>query len=168
MKQITYTIGNDIIKYDANHKGAHYMLPNGKYANHGDIAEFGVNYSRGFEYHNGNLRYNEGFDVPQLNASVKSGKASLATIYGLSFDDTVIEFCNNVKSSLFIFVMIWDNENGYDYTEYHMDLNEFVEFIYAFGSLQASSHSKGNGLTKMKIADQSYKMKRWFEDRIGA
>ena len=157
MKKFTYT-NNMPYTYDPTHARAHYNI-NGKYANRGEFCESVAKFHRGLEYvSNPATSYDEGSDIESLNASVKSSGASLACVYG-DFDSILRTYFANVHSTLWIYITIIDE----NVIEYHMNKEEFKNFVIEFGTLAKES---GSDLTKIRFKKESQKMLKWFEDQI--
>lgn len=149
---ITYT-------YDTEHSGAHYFF-NGKYANCGEFLESVAKAHRGLDYTvNPTTSFDKGSDIESEKASVKSGGASLACLYGDTKEEIIKEFFERVASEKFIYItMVEDN-----ITEYEMNKTEFKNFLDEFGTL--AKESGGKDLQKVRIRKTSTKMVKWFEER---
>ena len=159
MKLYTY-INNMPYTYDPNHRGAHYLIGE-KYKNHGEFCESVAKFHRGLEYLvNPATSYDNGSDIESLNASVKSSNATLADVFGNTFDSIADTYFANVHSSLFIYIIDIDNEIN----EYHMNAKEFREFINAWAVLAKDS---GTHLTKIRFKKTSGKMIQWLNERVG-
>lgn len=158
MNKYTYT-NNMPYEYDPTHKGAHYLI-GGAYKNSGEFAESVAKFHRGLDYMvNPATSYDEGSDIESLNASVKSSGASLGCIYGATADDIINTYFANVHSTLWIYV---SNTND-EITEYHMNANEFREFLKEWGYTAKES---GSHLTKVRLKKESLKMINWLEARV--
>lgn len=160
MKKVEYT---NIMSYifDADRRGSKYSMDGGEtYKNHGEFCESIVKFHRGLEYLvNPTTKWNEGSDIESLNASVKSSNATLASIYGNTPQQILDVYFNDVHSTLWIFVVDIDNE----ITEYHMNKEEFKEFMDFWGEFATAS---GSHLKKMRIKKVSGKMIKWLEERV--
>ena len=98
MTSITYT-NNMPYSYDPTHRGAHYMIGNA-YKNNGEFLESVAKFHRGLEYLvNPATSYDNGSDIEELNASVKSSGASLACVYGFDMKTILDTSFANVHSS---------------------------------------------------------------------
>ena len=157
----TYSYTNTMpYKFDSNRKGSKYSMDNGKkWKNHGEWCESVAKFHRGMEYLvNPATSYDNGSDIEEMNASVKSSDASLACIYGNNFQQILDTYFENVHSSLWIFMVNVDE----NITEYHMNAKEFREFLENWGTLAKESGSK---LIKVRIKKSSGKMIKWLEER---
>lgn len=159
MKQVYYVNQMPYI-YDPTRKGAKYSLDGGKsWKNHGEFLESVAKFHRGLEYLvNPTTSWDTGSDIESLNASVKSSKCSLATIYGNSFADILDSYFENVHSTLWIYMVEIDNT----IYEYHMDACEFREFLETWGTLDRESGSK---LMKVRIKSTTAKMVAWLNSK---
>ena len=108
--------------FDPTRKGAKYSLDGIHYMNGGEFAEVATKAALGYDPHkDANTAYNEGSDIPEINASVKSSKATLVNMkLADNFDDSVRVYFQNTHSTCFI---------------YTMNAVEFKEFIYKFAGL---------------------------------
>lgn len=147
--------------FDNERKGAKYSMDNGAtWKNGGEFIESAIKFHLGLDYLvNPATTYDEGSDIESLNASVKSSKASLACIYGDSFNAIVNEYFENVHSTLWIYGIAVDES----IIEYHMNKAEFKEFVEAFGKLEGDSKAKKN---KVRFKATSATMVQWFESRV--
>lgn len=146
--------------FDSERKGAKYCLDGKTFKNHGEWCESVAKFHRGLEYRvNPATSYDTGSDIEEMNASVKSSNASLARVYGNTKEQIIKEYFKNVHSTLWIFV----NNMGEEITEYHMNAEEFKEFLdeWATTAVESKSH-----LTKVRIKKVSGKMIRWLEERV--
>lgn len=119
--------------FDANRKGAKYSFDGKHYMNAGEWKECLAKAARGYANRkDANTPYNVGSDIPELNASVKSGKASLTSMkLANTFEESVEVYFANVHSTLFIWVEVIDET----VVCYEMDANTFKQFIYKWSSL---------------------------------
>lgn len=156
MKKYTYT-NTMPYAYDPNHARSHYLIGNA-YKNHGEFLESVAKHHRGLDYMvNPATSYDKGSDIPSMNASVKSGKCSLADLYGDCFKTIFDTYMANVHSSLWIFMV----DCGEQITEYHMNKAEFADFVTMFGYIDEAS---GSHLLKIRIKDVSIKMVKWLDN----
>lgn len=146
--------------YASERKGSRYTMDNGAtYKNHGEWLESVAKFHRGLEYLvNPATSYDNGSDIESLNASVKSSNASLACIYGNTFEQIVNEYFANVHSTLWIYIVDIDEQ----IIEYHMNAEEFRTFLEEWATLAVESGSK---LTKVRIKKTSGKMIKWLEEQ---
>lgn len=152
-------------QYDAFHSGSHYLLPCGKYRNHGEMCEHIAKYQRGlFTDVNPSTTYDTGSDIEQELASVKSGESSLANFRlegNYSVNDFIKTFFANVHSQKFIWVE-WDEVTEM-VTEYQMNKREFGALVQRFGYPAIAS---GTHTIKVRFRRSSKKMIAWFEERV--
>ena len=127
--------------YDAARKGAKYSINGGKsWLNGGEFAEAAAKAVHGLDAaKDANTRFNEGSDVPEFHASVKSSKASLTAYF------------EQVASSEFWYVTIADEL----VTIYKMNATKFERFLRKF--------SKLNERGVIRIAATSSKMLAWLD-----
>lgn len=145
--------------YDPAHKGAHYLIGDA-YKNAGEWFESVAKFHRGYDYLvNPATSYDMGSDIEELNASVKSSGASLANVFGNNFDQIRDTYFANVHSTLFIYMVAIDDQ----ITEYHMNADEFKEFINEWAGLARDSYSH---LLKIRFKKTSGKMIKWLEERV--
>jgi hypothetical protein len=161
MKKTTYNCPI-VYRYEPTKAGAKYSIDGIRYCNLGQLLESIAKAHRGLEYlNNPTTKWNEGSDIESEKASVKSGKASLATIYGESIEAILDTFCQGVASEKFIYMVMIDNQ----VSEYEMNLAEFREFVERFGRLVRES---GSTKTKIQLLQTSHKTIAYLEERVGA
>jgi len=144
---LTYT-------YDATRKGAKYSINGGKsWLNGGEFAEAAAKAAHGLDAaKDANTRFNEGSDVPEFHASVKSSKASLTNMkLADSFEGSVQAYFEQVASSEFWYVTVIDEL----VTIYKMNATKFERFLRKF--------SKLNERGVIRIAATSSKMLAWLD-----
>lgn len=127
MKKAVYNVNLPYI-YNPEHKGAPYSLNGGeKWCNGGDLKEVLIKSCLSFEAKKDACgSYDKTDDVPELNASVKSSKATLVNkVLGYDFESVKRHYFATVHSSLWIWVSLHDEE----LTAYYMDATEFEEFM---------------------------------------
>lgn len=132
MKKIS-TLTTIEYTFDPTRKGAKYTLDGTHYMNGGEFAEVATKAALGYNAHkDANTAYNEGSDIPEINASVKSSKATLVNMkLADTFDESVEVYFQNTHSTCFIYTIIIDDMTNI----YMMNAVEFKEFIYKFASL---------------------------------
>ena len=125
-------------KFDNTRRGSKYewfdtLLNEYKRGNAGDFFEIADKFVKGYDTHkDGNGKYNEGSDIPEINASVKSSTATLVNMkLADTFDESVKVYFQNTHSTCFIYTIIIDDMTHI----YMMNAIEFKEFIYKFASL---------------------------------
>ena len=147
--------------YNKAHSGSHYLI-NGEesYCNYGQLCESIAKAYRGlYTGNNPTTPYWEGSDIEEISASVKSSNATLADVFGNSFESIVNTYFANVHSKLFIYMV----DMGEQITEYHMNAKEFREFVESWAGLAVDS---GTHLTKVRFKKTSGKMIKWLEERV--
>lgn len=161
MKKQTYQ--NPIVyRYEPTKQGAKYSIDGIRYCNLGNLLESIAKAHRGLEYLvNPTTKWNEGSDIESERASVKSGKASLACIYGEDMATILDTFFNGVASERFIYMVMIDDQ----VSEYEMDKAEFRAFVAKFGRLVRES---GSTKTKIQLLQTSHKTIAYLEERVGA
>lgn len=150
--------------YDASHRGAPYSLDGGKtHKNGGEFAESCIKHHRGLDYMvNPSTTFDTGSDIEELNASVKSSGASLASLYGTSKEEILNEYFARVHSTLWIYGVNLDNETM---VEYHMNADEFRAFLNEWAGLAVESGKVRR--YKVRLKKTSGKMIKWLEERVG-
>lgn len=140
--------------YDAARKGAKYSVNGGKsWLNGGEFAEIAAKAAHGLDAtKDANTRFDEGSDVPEFHASVKSSKASLTNMkLADSFDASVTAYFEQTASTEFWYVSIMDEL----VTIYKMNATKFERFLRKF--------SKLNERGVIRIAATSSKMLAWLD-----
>lgn len=140
--------------YDAARKGAKYSINGGKsWLNAGEFMEAIAKAMHGLDAgKDTNTRFDEGSDVPEFHASVKSSKASLTNCkLADDFEGSVRAYFEQVASSEFWYVTIADEL----VTIYKMNATKFERFLRRF--------SKLNERGVIRIAATSAKMLTWLD-----
>lgn len=119
--------------FDPTRKGSKYTLDGIHYMNGGEFAEVATKAALGYEPHKDpNTAYSEGSDIPEINASVKSSKATLVNMkLADTFEESVEAYFQTTHSTCFIYTVLMDDMTNI----YMMNKEEFREFIYKFASL---------------------------------
>lgn len=154
MKKIS-TLTTIKYTFDPTRKGAKYTLDGTHYMNGGEFAEVATKAALGYEAHkDANTAYNEGSDIPEINASVKSSKATLVNMkLADNFDESVEVYFQNTHSTCFIYTVLMDDTTNI----YMMNETEFKAFIYEFAGLNE------RGFIRFKAT--SGKTIQWLEER---
>lgn len=141
-------------EFRAEHKGAPYTLDGIHYMNGGEFAEVAFKAVNGFEaVKDANGRFDLVDDVAELNASVKSGKATLTSVkLGSDFDTTLANYFKAVHSTKWIWVAIIDGVVNW----WMMNRAEFAEFVRVFGTWTADRQV-------IRFKAMSSKMVKWFD-----
>lgn len=140
--------------YDATRKGAKYSINGGKnWLNGGEFAEIAAKAAHGLDAtKDANTRFDEGSDVPEFHASVKSSKASLTNMkLADSFEASLTTYFEQTASSEFWYVSIMDEL----VTIYKMNATKFERFLRKFAKL--------NERGVIRIAATSSKMLAWLD-----
>jgi hypothetical protein len=144
--------------YDPDHKGAHYSFDNGlTHCNGGDAHEIFTKDCKGYPPRkDGNTAYDIDSDIPELNASVKSSKATLVNKdLGPDLDTVLRVYFATVHSKLWI----WAVKLEEDLVTYEMDRTEFEEF-----TRQWARYDINRKVVRYKST--STIMIKWLEDRV--
>ena len=155
MKKITAEIKTEY-RFDSEHKGACYTLDGIHWMNLGEFAEIITKLVLGFEpKKDGNTPYNEGSDIEEINASVKSSRFTLVNKkLAETFEESIIEYFRTVHSTVWIYTVVIEDM----VTLYYMNRKEFSDFLFAFTTL--------NERNVVRCKATSGKMLKWFEERI--
>lgn len=139
--------------FDPTRKGAKYSLDNLHWLNGGEFAEAVAKAVHGLDAaKDANTRFNEGSDIPEYNASVKSSKASLTNMkLADSFEESLRVYFEQVHSTEFWYVTITDEV----VTIYKLNAVKFERFLRKF--------SKLNERGVIRIAATSSKMLAWLD-----
>jgi len=140
--------------YDAARKGAKYSINGGKsWLNAGEFMEAVAKAMHGLDAgKDANTRFDEGSDVPEFHASVKSSKASLTNCkLADDFEGSVRAYFEQVASSEFWYVTMVDELA----TVYKMNAKTFERFIRKFAKL--------NERGVIRFATTSAKMLAWLD-----
>ena len=163
MKKIEYV--NEMPYEVTNKKGAKYQLPGkAKGANHGELCESLTKWHLGlYTAINPNTSYEEGSDIEELRASVKSSHGSLGRTFGDSKNtsEAIRYYFKHVHSTLYIWVEF--DEKTQTVTEYHMNKSEFGRFIRAFMYCRISKSK--NHKMEIRFPSSSKKLTKWFNEQ---
>lgn len=155
MQRIEFTAKIPFI-YDASHKGAPYTIDGGAHwLNAGELREVMVHAYYGEPIvKDANTAFDMGSDIPSMEMSVKSGKATLTTVnLGDTFETIYNEYFKRVHSTLFTWVTEIDNQ----FTMYIMSKDEFRTFVRVWSGL--------NERKQIRFKATSGKMITWLEAR---
>lgn len=157
MKKNTYDI-NIPYRYDPNHKGAHYSFDDGvTHCNGGEAMEIFTKAGKGYRpVKDANTSYEIDSDIPELNASVKSSKATLVNkCLGPDFETSLTTYFVNVHSTLWI----WSVKIEETLTTYEMNRVEFEEFTRKWAGYD-------NSRKVVRYKSTSGIMIKWLEERV--
>ena len=158
MKKNIYTL-NLPFTFNPQHKGApYYISALEKWANHGEFCEIALKYALNLPYaKDANTRFDNGSDIPELQASVKSSRFTLTTAaIGNNFDEMLDNYFKRCHSNLWIYVVIVDEQ----VISYEMNAAEFRAFVKEFASVNS------RGCIRAKA--DSLKMLLWLDERVTA
>lgn len=157
MKRITYT--NTLPYEKTTHAGAPYRIGTA-YRNHGQLCESIVKWRLGlYTEVNPNTSFDEGSDIEELRASVKSHKCSLAKgLRGETMDEKVNDFITRGHSTTWVWVE-W-NEKTELVDEYWMDETEFRAFCKRF----LTNDPRGANKINPRFMNTTYR-KPWLDSR---
>lgn len=158
MTRIEYT-NTMAYEFHPERKGSKYKIGD-KFKNHGEYCESLAKHHRGLDYLvNPNTSYDTGSDIEAEHASVKSSKSSLCRLHGETFEEIFNTYFERVASTKWIYVI----DIGEMVYEYHMNKDEFAEFLREFGRLGVES---GKHEKKIKFLATSSKTVAWLEARV--
>ena len=143
--------------HNPSHRGAPYTLDNSHWMNQGELIETLVKLHMGFKPgKDASTAYDLGSDIPEIKASVKSGKATLVNFF---LGNTPIEildtYFKNVHSETFIWGVIEENL----LTAYTMNPEEFRTFCETWSYM--------NERKVLRFKTSSKKMISWLEEKVG-
>ena len=143
--------------YDPAHAGAPFTLDGIKYMNRGDLKECLYKATLGLApVKDGNGRFDTCDDVPETGESVKSAKATLTSVkLGTTYEEIKANYFERAYSKKWVWVVLHDEE----LITYHMNKEEFSDFMDNFASLQSGV---------IRFRTDSTKMIQWFENRARA
>ena len=156
MKKAVYAINKPYI-FNPAHTGAPYSLNGGlNWTNGGELKEVLFKACLNFKaVKDACGSYDKTDDVPELDASVKSSKATLANKkLGKDFESFKRYYFATVHSTLFIWVSIHDE----DLITYYMNAAEFEEFMDKWATF-----AKDRQVIRFKT--ESLKMLQWLDER---
>lgn len=139
--------------YNPNRSGAKYSLDGIHWMNGGEFAEAAAKAAHELDPRkDANTRFDEGSDVSEYHASVKSSKASLTNMkLGETFEKSLRAYFEQTASCEFWYVTITDEL----VTIYKMNAEKFERFLRKFSRL--------NERGVIRIAATSTKMLAWLD-----
>lgn len=156
MKKATYVVNVPYV-FDPTHKGAPYSLNGGaNWTNGGELKETLLKAALGYEARkDANTPYDMGSDIEELNASVKSNKATLVNkVLGTNYMEVKATYFATVHSTTWIWVSLVDEV----LVAYYMNAEEFSEFMDNWASFD-------NSRKVIRFKAESMKMLQWLEAR---
>ena len=154
MKKVTAKI-NVGFTFDPNHKGAPFTLDGVHWMNNGEFMEVVAKSVLGYECRkDANTPYDKGSDIEEINASVKSSRATVVNMkLADTFEESMDIFFERVHSTQFIYATAIEDEA----TLYFMDAPQFREFLQNWAGLNERGF--------MRLKATSGKMLKWLEER---
>ena len=138
--------------HDVTRRGAMFSINGGdSWMNHGGLAEALAKHSHGLDPRvDGNTAFDEGSDVPEFHASVKSHKATLTTkpLAGSTFEEKLADYFRRVASTEFW----WVEFGAGTVTIYKMDAAKFAEFAKRFAFLTCYGVIRFRGSSSKMLA----------------
>ena len=143
--------------FDPSHKGATYTIDGMNYMNGGQFVQIGIVASLFDRIERpDHVPYNLGSDIPELNESVKSSKATLVNkILGNDFESSLQVYFETVASTQFSWNILIDSE----IVRYIMNASEFRIFTETFAIFD-------NSRKVIRYKATSTKMIKWLEDNL--
>jgi hypothetical protein len=144
-------------RFDAERKGAKYSLDNGEHwLNGGEFAEAALKSAMGFSpCKDANTAFDAGSDIPELNMSVKSSKATLTSeVLGKDMDTSLTTYFERTASTSWAWVIVTDET----VTAYIMNAEEFERFTREWATYNTEH--------RIRYKVTSGKMVKWFEERV--
>lgn len=141
-------------RFEPARKGAKYSINDGiTWMNAGEFSEAIAKAAHGLNpQKDANTRYDQGSDIPEYNASVKSSAASLTNVkLGNTYDESIAAYFKTVASTEFWYVSIVDGL----VIIYKMNATKFERFLRKFAKL--------NERGVIRIAKTSAKMLAWLD-----
>jgi hypothetical protein len=131
-----------------------------QYKNNGQHAEQLADYALTGQIRKADrIAFDKGSDIPELEASVKSARFTLAsTLEGETFKEQLEDYFTRTASKLAIYVSL-ELE-----TAFLMNMEEFRTFIETFCKLQRSS-SKNGGKPVIRMGTETKKVQEWLLER---
>jgi hypothetical protein len=131
-----------------------------QYKNNGQHAEQLADYALTGQIRKADhVPFDKGSDIPELEASVKSARFTLAsTLQGETFKEQLEDYFTRTASKLAVYVSL-ELEAAF-----LMDMEEFRTFIETFCKLQRSS-SKSGGKPVIRMGTETKKVKEWLLER---
>ena len=140
--------------YDPSHKGAPYTIDGSKWMNAGELKEIIAKALHKLAAgKDANTAFDEGSDVPEYSASVKSSKATLTCkkLAGDSYLEMLDDYFARVASTSFWWVELADE----DAIIYKMNAKTFRKFMERFANLTSYG--------SIRFAKTSAKMLTWLD-----
>ena len=132
-----------------------------QYKNNGQHAEQLADYALTGQIRKADrVPFDKGSDIPELEASVKSARFTLAsTLKGETFEEQLEDYFARTASKVAVYVSLQLE------TAFVMDMEEFRAFIETFCKLQRSS-SKNGGKQVIRMGTETKKVQEWLLERV--
>ena len=132
-----------------------------QYKNNGQHAEQLADYALTGQIRKADrVPFDKGSDIPELEASVKSARFTLAsTLKGETFEEQLEDYFTRTASKVAVYVSLKLEK------AFLMDMEEFREFIESFCKLQRSS-SKNGGKPVIRMGTETKKVQEWLLERV--
>ena len=132
-----------------------------QYKNNGQHAEQLADYALTGQIRKADrVPFDKGSDIPELEASVKSARFTLAsTLKGETFEEQLEDYFSRTASKVAVYVSLQLE------TAFVMDMEEFRAFIETFCKLQRSS-SKNGGRQVIRMGTETKKVQEWLLERV--
>ena len=132
-----------------------------QYKNNGQHAEQLADYALTGQIRKADrVPFDKGSDIPELEASVKSARFTLAsTLKGETFEEQLEDYFARTASKVAVYVSLQLE------TAFVMDMEEFRAFIETFCKLQRSS-SKNGGRQVIRMGTETKKVQEWLLERV--
>ena len=156
MTKTTYSVTIPY-QFDPAHKGAPYSLNGGEtWTNGGELKEVLFKAALGLDAKKDACgAYDKTDDVPELNASVKSSKATLVNkVLGYDFESVKRHYFATCHSNTWVWVSVHDET----LTAYTMNASEFEIFLNEWAGFD-----KDRKVIRFKA--ESNKMLKWLDER---
>lgn len=167
MKKSVYKVHNHYYFYDSDRKGAKYCYYDEvydcyKWGNCGEFDEVELKWCYGEPAHKDpSGSYADGSDIEATHTSVKGWNFTLASgLNGNTFEECLDIFKRNVASTNFSFT--W--REGDERVEYNMNMDEFEQFLYRFGTYAKDRKTIRGPKHSMK---KRAEVEEWLERMVG-
>lgn len=145
-------------RFDPARANAKYSLNNGEtWMNHGEYCERMAKVILGYMPTKDAVPFDEGYDLPELKASIKSRKCGLTERKDMPKNpaDFMADFWKREHAELYIYVV----DHGDYFNLYMMNRWEFRSFVETFAKWDAYC-------VKFRINVCDTKTERWLENRL--
>lgn len=143
-------------KFDSTHKGTPWSVDGGKtWHTRGTASEIAVKLALGLPgMKDANTPFDEGCDVPEYSASVKSAGYTLTckSLNGETIEEQVTDYMNRVAATTFWYIIIKPNSEIIE--KYEMDAKTFERFVNRFASFDKTSGKKKQVIRGKRIDNE--------------